>query len=106
MSEPWEGPYKFGSHHKWTKEQLEGAEEAKLETRRRAVQQCDLLIDANWRFEIPEIVNNAKYETEPWQWYWRAPPKRKGKKGRRFLSTQQAYNFLMRSQGKEPEIFA
>lgn len=29
-------------------------------------------------------------------YYWRRPPKRKGKKGRLFLSTNQAHNALMR----------
>lgn len=59
--------------------------------------QVEALIDAGWKFELPEIVNNwPKVETEPWQWYWRRPARKKNSKGQRFLSTNQAYNALVR----------
>jgi hypothetical protein len=73
-----------------------------LEIRRNCMPQVETLLAAGWRFELPEIVNRTErnpvlMDTEPWQWYWRSPPKRKGSKGRKYLSTQQAYNALMRS---------
>lgn len=68
-----------------------------LQIRADCIPQVDALIMAGWHWELPEIVNDHQGETEPWQWYWRAPPKRKGSKGRRYLSTQQAYNALINS---------
>jgi len=55
--------------------------------------QVSALLLAGWKFELP---GNGDYEYEPWQWYWRAPPKRKGSKGRKYLSTNQAHNALQR----------
>lgn len=55
-----------------------------------AMPQVDALIAAGWLFEP---VNE---NSEPWQWYWRAPKKGKRKKGRRYLSTNQAYMALQR----------
>jgi hypothetical protein len=52
--------------------------------------QVSALLAAGWRFELPGD------DSEPWQWYWRAPPKRKGSKGRKYLSTNQAHNALLR----------
>lgn len=79
-------------------------EEGTQEARRAARHQVDALLVAGWQFELPEIVNGwKKTETEPWQWYWRRPPRGRAKKGRLFRSTNQAYNALMREQGKEPE---
>jgi hypothetical protein len=70
-----------------------------LEIRRNCMPQVDALIDAGWKFEIPEIVNGWKNsESEPWQWYWRSPPKRKNSKGRKYWSTTQAYNALMKGK--------
>jgi hypothetical protein len=89
---------------------IEGAEKVKLEARAKAVRQCDALIDAGWRYELPEIVNRREgkppshYETEPWQWYWRRPPRRKGK-GMKFWSTNQAYTHLRKSKPGLPEIY-
>lgn len=72
------------AHHKLT-----------LEQRERDMPQVNALLDAGWKFELPEIVNGWKRtSTEPWQWYWRSPPKRRGSKGRRYMSTQQAFNAL------------
>lgn len=68
-------------------------EESKLECRRNCLPQVDALIDAGWRFELP-----ATKDSEPWQWYWRSPPKRKGSKGKFHWSTQQAYNALMKQK--------
>lgn len=84
---------------------VNGAEEVKLEARRNALVECDALLDAGWKFELPEIVNHnppkqdwSKSESEPWQWYWRSPPRRRGSKGRRYLSTSQAYRALLKQQ--------
>lgn len=95
-------PEKIG----YTKEQwLKMVEDCKLESRRNSLPQVDALLQAGWKFELPEIVNHnppkhdwSKTETEPWQWYWRAPAKRKGSKGRKYQSTTQAFNALKRMQ--------
>jgi hypothetical protein len=55
--------------------------------------QADALILAGWRWELPKIDN-----PDIFQWYWRSPPKRKGSKGRKYWSTNQAHNALMRSR--------
>jgi len=54
-------------------------------------EQADVLIRAGWRWELPAIKN-----PDIFQWYWRSLPKRKGSKGRKHWSTNQAYNALMR----------
>jgi hypothetical protein len=53
------------------------------------------LIRAGWRFEFP-----ASSDPDVMSWYWRSPPKRKGSKGRFYASTNQAYNALMKGEGK------
>jgi len=68
-----------------------GANAVKLEARNECMPQVDALMGAGWLFELPAIQ-----DPEPWQWYWRRPSKVKGKKGRLFMSTNQAYNALMR----------
>jgi hypothetical protein len=78
------------------------AEQTKLEIRRNCMPQVDALLMAGWKYELPEIANRkdgenfTRMDTEPWQWYWRAPSKRAGGKGRRYLSTNQAFNALQR----------
>jgi hypothetical protein len=72
-------------------EQIAMGEQVRLDLRRRCMPQVDALIMANWKFELPAML-----DSEPWQWHWRRPPRRKGSKGRRFMSTQQAYNALMK----------
>lgn len=70
-----------------------------LEIRRKSVVECDALLLAGWKFELPEVVNNwPNSESEPWQWYWRRPPRRKGSKGMKFWSTTQAYNAMKREK--------
>lgn len=71
-------------------------EETKLECRRNCMPQVDALLTAGWRFELPKLQ-----DSEPWQWYWRSPPKRKGSKGRFHWSTTQAYNALMKEKARE-----
>lgn len=81
-----------------TPEQAYG--EITLELRANSMPQVDALIAAGWKFELPEIVNRKEGETrmgtEPWQWYWRSPAKRKGSKGRKYWSTNQAFNALQK----------
>ena len=72
-------------------------EETKLISRRDCQHQVRALMAAGWVFELP-----ASHDPEPWQWYWRRPPRRKGSKGRRFASTRQAYNALMRDGAPSP----
>ncbi len=75
----------------------DAAREVMLEIRANCMPQVDALISAGWQFELPEMVNPGfRMETEPWQWYWRSPPKRVGRKGRRYLSTNQAFNAMQR----------
>lgn len=83
------------------------AEQTKLQIRRDCMPQVDALMSAGWKFELPEIVNrrdgeNFRCETEPWQWYWRSPPKRPGSKGRRYLSTNQAFNAMQHLTARPP----
>jgi hypothetical protein len=44
---------------------------------------------AGWTSETP-----YKSQSDVMSWYWRRPPRRKGKPGRFFWSTQQAYNAM------------
>ena len=69
------------------------AEQAKLDSRNEAMPQVEALLAAGWMFELPDID-----DSEPWQWYWRRPPRRKNSQGMFFWSTQQAYNALMRER--------
>lgn len=52
--------------------------------------QVDALLKADWKFVVDDR------DLELWQWQWRRPPRRRGSKGRLFLSTNQAYNALQR----------
>lgn len=83
-----------------TDAQLKKHRDEELVIDRLHMQQCDALIDAGWRFEIP----HSDY-LETWQWAWRRPPRRKGQ-GMRFASTQQAYNHLRKLKPELPEIYA
>jgi hypothetical protein len=75
---------------------------AMMRCRANSIPQVEALLKAGWSFELPEIVNRKDNEpvstlsSEPWQWYWRSPPKRKGSKGRKYWSTTQAFNALKR----------
>ena len=55
------------------------------------------LLEAGWRFEMPE----HEY-LDIMSWSWRAPPKRKGRAGRKYLSTNQAYNAMVKSYERVP----
>jgi hypothetical protein len=55
------------------------------------------LIRAGWTFES-EMNGHELY---PFAWSWRRPPKRAGKPGRRFASTGQAYNAMMREREEQ-----
>ena len=65
---------------------------------------------AGWTSELPEHYNTPEAQerakNDPWSrcavmsWYWRAPSKRKGKPGRRYLSTNQAFNAMKREAAK------
>lgn len=66
---------------------LAGLEEAMLPD-----QQAIELWGAGWTSENP----NPKYPCQTMSLYWRRPPKRAGKPGRRYLSTNQAWMALQR----------
>lgn len=79
----------------FTEEDLEYMrEDMMLECRRNCQYQVDALIMADWRFET------NREDSEPWQWYWRRPPRTRHRKGRFYCSTNQAYNALMRELDK------
>jgi hypothetical protein len=67
-------------------------------------QQAVPLMLAGWTSEVPNPTNRQ----DPWlqcqtmSLYWRAPSKRPGKPGRRYLSTNQAYRAMMKAQ--QPQL--
>jgi hypothetical protein len=63
--------------------------------RLRCRHQVDALLAAGWTFEGTD-GGPPDGRLEPWAWSWRRPGKRAGRKGRRYPSTNQAYNALMR----------
>lgn len=82
-------PEKLGfTHEQWAVM----IEHEKQSQRDECKYQVDALIDAGWRMIIPEGGRGD----EPWQWYWRRPSRRKGQEGRKYLSTNQAYNALQK----------
>lgn len=54
--------------------------------------QADALLLAGWTFELPELLYGWRTSSPLMSWYWRAPAKPGRKKGKRCLSTNQAYN--------------
>lgn len=76
-----------------------GLAEMQRRSQRDFDQQAVPLMLAGWTSEVPNPTNRK----DPWlqcqtmSLYWRAPSKRPGKPGRRYLSTQQAFNALMKS---------
>lgn len=48
---------------------------------------------AGWTSESP-----SKTQIDVMSWYWRAPSKRPGKPGRRYLSTNQAFSAMKRAE--------
>jgi hypothetical protein len=83
---------------KWTWEELRdnpanmaiAAEQVRRDANKAAEPQFRALLAAGWQFEV---VND---DDELWQFAWRRPGKRPGKPGRRFASTNQAFNALQR----------
>ena len=71
--------------------------EGQQRSREEAMEQVSALCRAGWVFE--PVTENS----EPWQWYWRSPPKRAGSKGRLYRSTNQAFNALQRMKEPAPE---
>lgn len=69
------------------------------EARARDMVQVRALLQAGWKLELPE----GDYDYEPYQWQWRAPAKRANSRGRKYLSTNQAFNAMNRVQRKESE---
>ena len=76
---------------RWAAFALLGKEHVRRGSGREGEKQANDLLAAGWRFELPDVS-----DPEVWQWYWRAPPKRAGGKGRKYLSTNQAWNALQR----------
>lgn len=71
----------------------EWIEKTKRESEKRHRVQVMALIAAGWTFELP-----AGNDPELMSWYWRRPPRRPGRKGRFFWSTNQAHNAMMREK--------
>lgn len=64
-------------------------------------QQAIPLMLAGWTIDTPpDKYSNAEgwLQRQTMSLYWRAPGKRPGKPGRRYLSTQQAFNAMQRAQ--------
>lgn len=54
--------------------------------------QVRALLAAGWKYELPDV-----HDPDPMSWYWRAPPKREGSRGQKYLSTNQAYNAMRKA---------
>lgn len=67
-------------------------EQTRRDARERDLVQVRVLLAAGWKYEIPDGYDDA----EPMSWYWRAPPKRANSRGRKYLSTNQAFNAMRR----------
>jgi len=65
------------------------AERGRQEQNEADFAQAAALWKAGWTAETPH-----SYQKDIMSYYWRRPGKRKGKKGRLFLSTNQAFNAL------------
>lgn len=61
------------------------------EMNERDFKQAAALWAAGWTAETPHST-----QQDIMSYYWRRPPKRKGRKGRLFLSTNQAHNAMMK----------
>lgn len=55
---------------------------------------------AGWQAELGSGHSKHPFDGQVsvMSWYWRRPPRRKGGKGRLFLSTGQAYNAMQRDR--------
>jgi len=64
------------------------------------------LMMAGWTMEIPDShkhnSNDFWRQGQVMSLYWRAPSKRAGKPGRKYLSTNQSFNAMMRPQEDPP----
>lgn len=80
----------------------------RMDTDDRDMEQALALTDAGWTSEDPRAINSPHLpapktiweKTPVMSWYWRAPSKRAGKPGRRYLSTNQAFRAMQREQAK------
>ena len=70
------------------------ADRGRVESWRRDSEQVYSLLAAKWTFEIPSE------DSGPHSFYWRSPPKGKRELGRKYLSTNQAWNAMMKAAGK------
>jgi hypothetical protein len=70
-----------------------------LRWNRQCKPKVDALLAAGWTIEWPE------HDLDTWQWAWRRPSRRTGRPGRRFASTGQAYNAMVRErEGRDQEL--
>ncbi len=60
------------------------------------------LFDAGWEPGYAAVVFTDAVYTWPMSWPWRRPPRRPGTPGRRYASTTQAYNAMVRERGAGP----
>ena len=88
----------------WTAEEITSnpanlllaASHQRLRANREGEKQARELLAAGWTIDFDTICEHSDIDT--WQWAWRAPPKRPGKPGRRYGSTNQAVMALRRSK--------
>ena len=60
--------------------------------RRAAQSQVDVLLDAGWSFNFPQLA-----APEPWEWHWRRPGRRVN--ARTYRGTHEAFRALQRGRG-------
>ena len=77
-----------------------GARALHKEINDREMEKALELSDAGWTPEIEEQHTPHPFtgNVDVASWYWRRPARRKGQKGRRYLSTNQAWNALKRGR--------
>ena len=68
-----------------------------------AFQQALQLWQAGWTSEHEKPASDKFWsQVQVMSWYWRAPSKRLGKLGRKYLSTNQAFNAMRKAQDISP----
>lgn len=62
------------------------------------MEQALALWAAGWTSEVPNPTKSDNFWSQPqvMSYYWRRPSRRSGKPGRKYLSTNQAYNAMMK----------
>lgn len=72
------------------------------ESNEKSLEQAHDLWQMGWTSEVPNPSNSKDFwrQCHTMSLYWRAPSKRPGKPGRRYLSTNQAWRAMKRASGE------